>query len=212
MASFYDQIPGYREAVARETIGRDAAYLDLPKLIVTHPPDKGVVVRPFTLRDYLRLSAANNAFIAGGRAGKDGACFLLWHQRINPVEDDDLEAFIQSLDTADITVLRSACAIFVNEAMADAPQGGASGKGSYYGVGAMLIGAFRHAYPGIGKPEILDTPLDQLWQEYRYLQHERNPQSLMFNRSDHLKSKWLRQMMDERTAKAKPKPKRRSKQ
>ena len=87
MGSIYDQIPGYREAVARETVGRDAAYLGLARKVA------GVALRPLTLRDYLRLSAEASPFVAGGKPARDDAAFLLWHQRADISEGDEPGAF-----------------------------------------------------------------------------------------------------------------------
>lgn len=181
MASFLDGIPGYWDAVARETIGRDAAYLRLPRLIA------GVEVRPLTLLDYLRLSAENSPFVAGGQPGRDDCAFLLWHQRRNVSAEETAHEFAARFDALDAGLLATACGQFVTEALADKPGGSVGNQASYYGLGAMLVTAFRKAYPGISKQEVLNTPMDELFQEYRAM----HPSAVMFNPSDRLKAVWL---------------------
>lgn len=195
MASFLASIPGYLEAVARETVGRDAAYLRLPRLVA------GYVVRPLTLRDYLRLSAECSPFVAGGHPGRDHVAFLLWHQRANTKPDENEQAFAAELDAVDLDFLAASCMAYVSEAMADAP--GSSGKSkSYYGLGASIIRTFRHEYPNSSREEILDTPLDELFQELKAIQQHNNPRALLFNRSDRIVSEALRRRDEERARKA----------
>ena len=194
MASFYDRVPGYNAAVAAETLGRDAAYLRLPLRVV------GLVdVRPLTLRDYLRLSAERSPFVAGGEANKDDACFLLWYQRCPGGPEIDPPAFARLFDLVDLDGLTAACGELVDRAMFDAPKGG-NGKGGYYSIAAMLVTAFRSEFQGMTKAEVLDTPLDELWQEYKAIQQRRDPRTLLFNPSDRLKSLYARQLGEEELA------------
>ena len=181
--SIYDQIPGCNAAVARETVGRDAAYLRLPRLVA------GVTLRPLTLRDYLRLSAAGSPFVDGGKADREHVANLLWDQRANPDPADDPQAFAARFDAHDLDFLSASCGAFVAEAMADAPGGGGR-QASYYGLGALLIHALRREYH-CSQEEVLDTPLDELWQSFRVIQHGRG--AVLFNPSDRLKGAWLKQ-------------------
>ncbi len=191
MASIYDQIEGYWSAIAAESIGRDAAYLNLPKLVA------GVVVRPLTLRDYLRLSANRSPFVCGGVADWNDACLLLWLQRARPswlpswVETR--RGFSRRIGKLPLDSLAAACGEYISQALVDAPTGGTK-KGGYYSFGASLIHVFRREYPGTTRDEILDAPLDQLLQERRCIQESRNPQTVLFNRSDRLKGQYLHQL------------------
>ena len=203
MGSLYDQIPGYREAVARETVGRDAAYLALPRLVA------GVALRPLTLRDYLRLSVEGSPFVAGGKPGRDDVCFLLWHQRAENLDGEDHRAFAARFDQVDLALLSAACGEYVSQALVDAPQGSGSRKGAYFGIAARLIRTFRHEYPGMTRDEVLDTPLDQLWQEDRAITQAHYPTALLFNRSDRLKSEYAARFNQPAAPAAEPPPKRR---
>ena len=86
--------------------------------------------------------------------------------------------------------------------MADAPGGSGSRKGAYFGIGAMLIREFRHEYPGMTRDDVLDTPLDQLWQEHRAITVAHHPSAVLFNQSDRLKGEWLAQRSKQRQAMA----------
>ena len=196
--ALWDKIPGYRQAVAAETVGRDPAYLRLASSVA------GVVVRPLNLRDYLRLSAENSPFVAGGKAGKEHAIALLWHQRVDPREETERQTFARRFDPLDTGLLVAACEEYLSPALMDAPAGGGNGKGGYYGLGALLVGTFRCEYPGMSKEEVLSTPLDELWQEYRFLVQRRNPRAVLFNRSDRIKGEWLKGL--NQAGEAAPKP------
>ncbi len=195
MASFRDGIPGYLEAVARETVGRDAAYLRLPRLVA------GFALRPLTLRDYLRLSAENSPFVAGGRPGRDDIAFLLWHQRTERRADVDEQAFAAGLDQVDLAFLVASCRAYIAEAMADAPGSGGKQR-SYWGLGASAVATLRHEYPGCTHEEVLDKPVDEIWQEFKAIQKRVDPRAIQFNRSDKIVGDWLARRGDGKTAPA----------
>lgn len=167
-------IPGYGEAVAAEARARALPFLGLPVILC------GVRVRPISLRDYLRLIHGRSPFVCGGTPDRGDVALFLWTQQAFPVPGEDREAFVAQLDALDLGELAKACGEFVGEALMDAPKGG-GGSAPVVSLGASMVHCLRTAYPGMGRDEVLDADLREVWQAYRLIRRDRDPTAILFN-------------------------------
>jgi len=199
------QIPGYAEAVARQDLVRDAAFLGVPETLC------GLVVSPLTFRHLLWLQTIQSPFI-GCRPpdlktmAVDVAAFFktlapLSHpsymSHLSPADLEDLKTFMAKVGRLKGPVALKAIREFVDESFLDAPGGGDGSAASYYSIGAALTHRLCAHYAGLDPnpmnyPAAVDIPLKAGFQLIKCLRREENPKAILFNGfSDRAKGRWL---------------------
>src|SRR5437868_5655767 len=112
--------PLVRAAVERESEVRDAAFLGLPY------PIEGQNLQPLTLRHYLTLQLAGNAFVCGGSpVASDAAMFLY----VMTGAAGSRSAYAESIAGLDFVSVCQGLVSFLNESFFDAPASTNEGAG-----------------------------------------------------------------------------------
>ena len=191
MNALFDQIPGYREAVNRESAVRDQSFLDLAEEIC------GLEVLPMTARHFLILDGIGSPFLLNaadpvtGVAPADVALFL-W--ALSPDYSPSARwrrwRFIRSCRK--LPFVRACCQIrrYVEDTFQDAPASGDANGPSFYASVATLVDCFAREY-GWAERDILTMPLKRAFQYLRCIVKHRDPKATLFNPSDRVRGDWL---------------------
>ena len=200
----------YREAVQREQLERDAAFLGVTERIGPFE------VKPLTLRHYLALRTTGNPFLTPGAAPTPSDLFaLLWllspqygqakaKRRLLRAcralffepEKPRFWKLTAEAARANFDLLTVEAVGFIMSSLQDHPpsRGETAAGPSYYSDGAAMVDLFGTEY---GWPDsvTLDTPMRRLFQ-YQKIIHGRRAakagkEPLMFNPSDRIKSHYL---------------------
>lgn len=183
-----DTIPGYRDALDRESAIRDAAFIDLPESIC------GVQVKPLTIRLFITLDGIGSPFVRGAAVEAADVARFLW--AVSPLYSaTDTEArakFVRQcrkiigIDAAD------AIRAYLDEAFMDAPASSESaGEQAPFASWASSLVDFLANQYSWSEDEILDMPLKRAWQYVRRIQKRSNPSKTLFNPSDKVRGDWL---------------------
>jgi hypothetical protein len=187
------QIPGYREAVERETLVRDASFLDLDERI---GPFDAV---PLTLRHYLILRLSKSPLLSGATPSPDQLAAFLWV--VSPgYRPDGLWARGQFLrrvrkvirHLSDAAAVVDAARSYVAEAWMDS-SGGESrtvDSAAYYSDAAGLCSLFAREF-GWSVEYTMARPLKQLFQMLKAVKTWHNRKTVLFNPSDKIRHKYL---------------------
>jgi hypothetical protein len=210
--SFFDDIPGYRDAIRRESFIRDASFLPVNEKLA------GFEVRPMTLSDYLSLRLIGSPFLVGGDPTPADIRGFLWrlspqystnsrrarwrHMRkcrafIPPAEP--LLRFPWSLKrwakkTVQALELQGNVLIAIRAYVEDTFQDWPSSKGqgenvSYYSDAASIVASLAREY-GWTESAILALPMRRLLQYLKEIRHQGGAK-VLFNRSDAIKDRYL---------------------
>ncbi len=182
--SLLDQIPGLREAIARERFDRTAPFLGLPETVC------GVECRPLTLLDVLRLDCIGSPFIVGGEVGPvDVGAFL----KLQCTHRSSLGKWWMLCQLGKRVTLAQATEqieAFRDDAFADSNGGGTDGP-RYWTAANDWIHIFGKHY-GWPVSETLNHPLKVLLPQLNVIRAEMNPSTPLFNpRSDKVRGQWL---------------------
>lgn len=208
---FRDSIPGYWEAVAKEQILRDAAFLGLTESIAD-----GFEAVPLTMRHYLSLRAIRSPFLVGGTvAVSDVIAFLrvVAPENSNWIRFGELcasfEAKLPWLHTFGAMArwrIRAARAEkrlrevtlgiirYLDAALNDCGGGGAASAESYFSDGAAMVHRFGLAY-GWSRERTMSEPLKCLFQYLKAIKAEDFAKAgrlpVLHNPSGRIISDWL---------------------
>ena len=196
------QIPGYAEAVARQDLVRDAAFLGVPETLC------GITVAPMTFRHLLWLQIVRSPFIGASPPNSamlhlDVATFFKTVAPFSPPSfmakppAAALRAFMAKVGRLKAPEALDGIRDFVNEAFMDAPGGGESSNVSYFSIGAALTHRLCEHYSGLDPnpmnyPSAADMPLKAGFQLLKCLKKSERPDAIMFNGlSDQIKTRWI---------------------
>jgi len=184
------EIPGYAEALKRERETRDLAFCDWPV------PLCGLKVNQFTLMHLLILGNCDNAFVGGRLPKVEDVAFFLWvvSPQYAPNAPKARDRFIKTIRKR--VKFFAACAEigeYMDGAFQDSPHAGnvADAK-SYTSFAATYCDLFASEY-GWDDALTMRKPMARLFQLYRRIQQRAKPRAVMFNPSDGVLSKYLRQ-------------------
>lgn len=190
----YDQIPGFKEAVNREQVNRELAFLPAPMPIL------GVPIRHFNARHHMLLAGCGNRFICGGIPRPEDVAMFLWFlspdYRTEPgYREPFVEKKIKDLDyrEAVLAILKYLDAVFQ-----DWGSGGGGNEKQFTAPIAAFIDVLAFEY-GWTDEAILEMPLARVFQFLRRIQMRKNPRALLFNRSERLVGEYLRNRMAQPT-------------
>jgi len=187
-------IPGYREAVERENLIREVAFLDIPEFIC------GIEVLPLTPRHFLLLDAIGSVFVSGGVPSPEEVARFLWvvspeFRTVKTWRDRRVrKRFVKRCRKV---LWADACIEidrYIDDAFQDSPghKSGQSGAGDWAWV-AVMVDNIASEYHW-SERDILNTPVKSLFQYSRLQTKRHNPNAILFNSSDRLKSEYLRNL------------------
>jgi hypothetical protein len=185
MSALFDTIPGYREAVEQENALREAAFL------LEQDEIDGVQVRPITVRHMLTLHGMRSPFVAGGEVRPRDVVLFLWV--VSPVRGTtSLEAYSATFRKRNYVRLCAAIRKFVEDAFQDAPASTGNLPVPFWSWAAGVVDRIAFAYHW-SEAAILDMPLARLFQYIKILDKRDDPNRILFNPSDKVRSRWLQE-------------------
>jgi hypothetical protein len=192
----YDSIPGYAEAINRETVNRELAFMARPL------PICGIPIRHLSPRHHILLVGCENRFMIGGFVRREDVAMFLWflspeYQLDRAARDRWLKRTLRGLDYQRATdEIRE----YIEAVIQDWPASTGAGNGkSYMAPVATLVDILASQY---GWPDevILEMPLRRIFQYTRAIECRLNPKAILFNRSDRHVSEWLRRRTETASA------------
>lgn len=207
-------IPGYAEAIARESMLREAAFVPVT------PDVCGFAISPFTLQHYLTLKLISSPFLTGLTPSPNDLQAVLWlinpqhgsppaHREhvarcrdfMPPIQPASRNWLLQGIWRRQYAAaLRKAAEItdklreFIDESLMDFPAG--SGRKafttSYYGDGAWMCGMFAHHF-GWDDEKTLHTPMPRILQYLKVIGDIKGSTAPKFNPSDAVTARWLKE-------------------
>ena len=177
-------VPGFREAVQRQTDLRDDAFLEFTAIIC------GIEIRQMTPHDFLILDAANSPFLSGNAIELSDIARFLWilspeyrprakwaQRRFGRVcrKINTVEAALQIDKYLEVT-------------FQDSPGSSGGNRVSFAGWCAHLINYISSEY-GWTRDEIMSCPLRILYQLQRCIRKSHDPDAILFNPSDEITRK-----------------------
>ena len=207
-------IPGYAEAVNRESMLREAAFVSLPSEICSF------AISVFTLQHYLILKLIGSPFLTGRTPSPNDLQATLWllnpsygskqagnahvmrcRAFLPPSQPNSRNWLIQAIWrrqykrrlelAAEITTkLRE----YIDDALIDFPAGSKKGYvTSYYGDGAWICGIFAHHF-GWHDSQTLQTPMARLLQYLKVIADLQGSKVPKFNPSDLIVGRWISEL------------------
>lgn len=192
--SLADEIPGLRDAIAKENFVREVPFLGVTERIA------GFEVVQMTLEQFLLLRLIKSPFIVGGRISRTKLVQFLWflspHYSPRSRFRKTIHGFLCSCrlgsDEGFAGAIMEAME-YIDDTLQDWPS---SAEGAetvqYFSDPAAIVGQFGREY-GWPPQVTLKTPLKiilQLVKEIRAAHGEK----LLFNPSDRVKSDWLKRI------------------
>lgn len=207
------ELPGYLEAVSRETFIREAAYQDITETVA------GFELRPLSLRNYLVLRATGNPLLIGGEVTAGQLLALLW--LLSPEYDQNnakakakfykrsglvppavplvrwnwlmrIWRYRTTRVLNRVAEVLAAVRAYVDEALQDYPGSQLQGREvSYYGEGTSICSAIAREYHWAER-EILELPMKRLLQYWKEMVGQEKGPSALSNPSDQVKADFLR--------------------
>lgn len=194
-------IPGYAEAVLRERMLRDAAFLGLSETVGPFE------LRPLTLRGYLVLQMARSPLLHHATPSREQLVQFLWAQSVDykPGRKGRFARWLfmrkcrKHLATfTESARIIGACHAYIDEAMMDAPPRQRDGNyhKSYYSEVCFWVKLFEWHYTDA---QVLDMPLKTLHQFRNAKLQSVDSKSILFNPSDREIAKHLERLNAEQT-------------
>lgn len=208
-------IPGYAEAVLKERVVRDAAFLGITESVGPFE------VTPLTLRQWIVLRLLNNPLLHGGTPTPDDVVNFLWllSPGYHPVKGRKAferrcrrfffpRRYLALLNTKSAKarhehrneqqMIRAAKIVdairaFVQEAMQDRPPAPKTlgFEADYFSDGAYFCAVFGREF-GWSQDDVLNTPLKRLFQYLNEMKHYHRSPVPLCNPSDRIKAQYLR--------------------
>lgn len=194
---FFDSIPGYREAIEKETTERESAFLAVPELLC------GLPVAPLTLRNVATISQLSLRTPTGAELlPPEELELLLWILSPDYSPQKSIarawKRFRHSLRffRARMRYGRGriclALATFFADAFADSPASSGGNRVQYTSWIASHVDSLASEYSWRIE-EIMALPVKVAFQLEREISKRYNPNAILFNRSDKLRLNWLKQ-------------------
>ena len=193
-------VPGLTDAVQKENIQRDLAFLALGDTSGLYAETiAGISVRPLTTRHLLALTVADSCFVTGkpfdGQTAFGELVKLLrviavpvkrrWWQRALTNRQEN-ERIIATAFSGNIERDLDAVKAYFEEAFADVPvANGDHDTRKYYSTAAFIC-YFMGRELHVPMEQSLDVPLKVVWQIMKVHQRRENPDAILFNPSDSL--------------------------
>lgn len=216
------EIPGYAEAVLKERLVRDAAFLGITESIGPFE------VTPLTLRQWIILRLSNNPLMFGGTPSPTDLINFLWllstdytpnarHRKAferrcqrlffpprylailntwRARKKHELKKEKKMLEAAKII---DAARAFMDETLQDRPPVPKTlgFEADYFSDGAYFCAVFGREF-GWSQEEVLHTPLKRLFQYLNEMKHYHRSPVPLCNPSDRIKSSWLKGLQPKR--------------
>ena len=204
------EIPGYAEAVEKQDLVRDVAFLGVTEIVC------GISVAPMTFRHLLWLQMIGSPFIGAGDpdvttlhlamagffktlAPLDKPSFML--TEFDTRQRKELKTYMKSVGKLKAPVALAAVREFVSETFMDRPGGTEDRTESYFSIGAALTHRLAKNYPALNAnpfiyPGALDVPLKAGFQLLKLIKSDdyatAGKKPILFNGwSDAAKTRWL---------------------
>jgi hypothetical protein len=176
------EIPGYPEAVKRENDIRDAAFLDLTTDIC------GIKIRQMTPRDLLILDGTDNPLVCHGIPSSPQLAHFLWLLSGSYCNNAPIRRFIFARKVRPLPFMQTvkACWKYVEETFQDSPGGSGPQATPFAGWCAHLIDRTAFNY-GWTRGEILNTPLQILFQCQKVIRARKDAEYTPRNPSDKIR-------------------------
>lgn len=178
-------VPGFKEAVERETTVRDNVFANAPEILT------GFTVRPLSMRTFLILDGMGSPFVKAKERfplPHDVAMFL-WviSTRFSRTDSIERDRFIKECRVFNkVDAHMEACVAinqYLEDAFQDAPGGSNTGRSAVASMSAVIIHLIASRYHWT-EDEIMDKALKKIFQFIRLIQVEKDPNTIMFNPSD----------------------------
>ena len=179
----WNEVPGYRDAALRDALERETAFLVPPEFIC------GVPVKPFTLRHIQILRALESPFFVGGIPTPIDCARFLWivspqFREAASWRDRFMRwRFYRGLGKSHVNYGEALGQIRDYLALAFRESPGSDGRPaaeSYWSFSASVIDAMASGY-GWTAPQIMATPLRQIFQLMKVSRKRNNPEAPMFS-------------------------------
>jgi hypothetical protein len=186
--SLLDKIPGYREALEKESQARELPYIFLDTELC------GFRVMEMTALHFVLLVNIKSPFVTGGIIHPAHISQFLWV--MSPLFSLYKERkFLKRWHTARTGKLIYEKAVkeikdFVSEAFQDSPGGRGKTESSAASFCAYLVHLLASKY-GWDEDRIMRMPLKKVFQYVKIIHLESDPKAIVFNPSDRIKSKYL---------------------
>jgi len=189
----FDVIPGYEDAIKRESKIRAFAFLDLPELI------GNVRVKAFTPRHFAFLELRNSPFLSGENITIEDVLFFVWvvSEDFDYNNPEGRKALVDKIiGECDINDLVKDCYTYLEDSFYDNLNkvSDTVSKAPYYSWVTSIVDMIAREYHW-SESEILDIPFRRLNQYLKCIVLHNNPNATMFNPSDKVKSEWLANLM-----------------
>ena len=181
----WHSIPGYTDAIKRESGSRDASFLSIDATIA------GIKIGQLTPERFLLLDGVSSPFVTGGTPKPEDVALLLWicSNGFSTTDRKARDKFVRGCRKVSFEKACQDIAAYIKDAFADAP-GGRSGSASYYSWCASMVDIIASEYHW-GEREIMQTPLKRLFQYIRAICMRNNPKAIFFNAADRVRAEWL---------------------
>lgn len=210
-------IPGYSEQLSREHTLREEAFINSPEFVC------GVEVVPLTLSKFALLGAIRSPFITAARdalASAEDVALFLW--ALSPEYGRALRVrgaiecvapalarlvfwviryrFVKRLRKINSGEAIAGIEAYLDRALYDAPRGGgASDSVPYWSSLAGLVCVIA-SQTGWSETELMNMPTRRVFQYSKIASKLRNPEAILFNPSDSVKSAWARDQMKKKAS------------
>ncbi len=178
-------IPGYREAVERETTVREAAFLAVTETVC------GVECLPLTPLHFSMLDCSASPFVRGGVPRPEDVSVFLWCVSPYYAPGAWLRRHLFARNTRGLDFEFSVNAIrdYIDDAFADAPGTKGGPAVSYYSGTAAMVDLLGSQY-GWHERDILRLPFKRIFQYARCIRQRHEDRPIFFNRSDSVIAEW----------------------
>lgn len=176
-------VPGYREAVEKESAARDAAFIETPRTIC------GVDVLPLTLHHLVLLSFVRSPFIVGGVPDGGSVVQFLWitSPQFKPSDINARDVFIADCRKLPFVEAVTGIKAHVDAAFSDFSVPSGPSAASIASHAAYLVDAMASEYHW-SEQEIRTMPLARIAQYIRIIRRRNDPKAIFVNPSDHIVS------------------------
>lgn len=186
-----DYAAEYAAAVERESQLREAVFLGLPETV------GGYELRPLTTLDYTTMHLVRSPFIVGGTISKADIWQFLWFQSVkfSPTSIIRRRLFMWKiiLNNRQLELLTGVRG-FISETLFDLPGNGKSSK-AFYSFIASVVDLLASEY-GWTRDSIIKIPLKEIAQYLKAIRLRKDSKAILFNPSDPLYLKAMRQRME----------------
>jgi hypothetical protein len=181
----FNIIPGYREAVERESALREVAFLPITETLC------GKEVLPFAPVHLAALTVIRSPFAVGGIPSESDIALFLWAVSAEYKPDAAFRRwrFVRSCRKLDYLEAIAAIQSYLDDAFADGPGSKGGFRVSYYSTTAAAVDLVASQY-GWAEGAILKMPFKRLFQYARCVKERNVSRPIFFNQSDLILAEW----------------------